>query len=110
MTIKEFKIQDALGLISYQIEVELSYQTEKGLLRVLSGSKYKRIRQTIAFNRNTPIVTLIKLANDVDENIRAIVSLNPNTPTNIIKKLSIDKDSIVKGFASNVLLERNMRE
>ena len=72
MTIKELKIQLALGSLS-------------------NGIKYK-----LADNTNTSKEILRILSKDKDLEVRWNVAGNPNTSKEILKILSIDEDSIVR--------------
>ena len=84
MTIKEFKIQLALGTLTHNIKVEL------------------------ANNTNTPTKVLTKLSTDKDWFIRYWVAHNPNTPTKVLVKLSKDKSGI-SYWAFNTLSNRNIK-
>ena len=68
MTIKEFKIQNALGLISLHMKYELVYDhnTPTEILTILSKDKNWHIRSYVVDNPNTPIGILKTLSNDAD--------------------------------------------
>ena len=82
MTIKEFKIQLALGSLSYDMKRELAINpnTPKEILKILSRDKNWYIRRIVARNRNTPIETLTKLGWDEDYSVRCAVHDNSNKP------------------------------
>ena len=73
MTFKEFKIQNALGTLSYKDKWHLAYnpKTCKGILTILSRDKGTW-------------------------GIRYRVALNPNTPLKIVKILSTDKNPFIR--------------
>ena len=77
MTIKEFEIQEALGLLIYDMKWRM------------------------ASNLNTPIEVLTKLSTDEHWGVRYCVADNPNTPKEILKILSTDRDRNVRWAAKN---------
>ena len=79
MTIKEFEIQEALGLLTYDMKWRM------------------------ADNPNTPKETLKKLSTDKHWDVRCCVAKNPNTPPRIVVKLSTDKDRYVRWWADNII-------
>lgn len=72
MTVKEFKIQYALGTLSDDIKEKLAenHRTPKTILTILSTDKDWEIRWNVAYNLFTPIKVLIKLSKDKDEVVR----------------------------------------
>ena len=72
MTIKEFEVQKALGLLTYGMKIELAKnkRTSKEVLIILSTDKSWQVRYSIASNSNTPTKVLTKLLKDKDEMIR----------------------------------------
>ena len=70
MTTKEFKIQLALGSLSYDMKIEL------------------------ARNLNTPKEVLAILSKDKNEWVRCMVAANPNAPKEVLTILSTDKDGL----------------
>ena len=112
MTVKEFEVQYALGLITFKRKYELAQDvnTDKGILEILGGDENSSILLTVADNPNTPIKVLEKLSGTrlyvTDGNpywgIRDSVAGNPSTPTDILEKLSADAESMVRmGVAGN---------
>jgi len=87
MTIKEFKIQYALGTLDrdYLYKLALSKSTSKGVLTILSKDEESYVRYGVADNPNTPIEILMILSKDEDYNVRYNVARNPNTPIEIKK-------------------------
>ena len=79
MTIKEFKVQLALGSLTYDMKYDL------------------------AANLNTPKEVLIILSTDKDWAIRCRVADNPNAPIEALTILSKDKDKDVKTSALRTL-------
>jgi len=77
MTLKEFKIQLALGSISLE---------EKNRM---------------ADNPNTPIEVLEKLSKDENEYVRYAIASNPNTPIEVLKRLSKDRSRFVRSNVAN---------
>jgi len=70
LTLKEFKAQDALGLITVidKTETASDSNTSKEILEYLSKDKDWIVRFKVARNPNTPIETLKELSKDKDEN------------------------------------------
>ena len=79
MTIKEFKVQYALGTLTWQMKTEL------------------------VNNPNTPVEILTKLSKDKDSYIRYWVAENPNTPKEVLERLLHDEDWIVRCKADRIL-------
>jgi len=71
MTIKEFKVQLALGSLSWDD------------------------KRKLAENKRTSKKILTILSKDKDSNVRWWVADNPNTPKDVLKKLSKDKHWII---------------
>ena len=94
MTIKEIKIQLALGTLSYDMKIKLAYnkRTSKKILTILSTDKHWHVRSYVADNSNTPVEVLTKLSKDKDFWVRAWVARNPNTSKEVLTKLSKDKN------------------
>ena len=90
MTIKEFKIQNALGLISYDMKwrVAKNPNTLKGILETLSTDENIGVRYEVAKNLNTPIKILKILSKDSDWYVKGYVSNNPNTPKEIAENIN----------------------
>ena len=62
MTVKEFKIQYALGTISYEDKIDIVYTTtSKEILTILSRDKEWIIRDGVTMNKNTPKKVLNKV-------------------------------------------------
>lgn len=72
MTIKEFEIQLALGLLTYVV------------------------KRKLAVGLNTPKEVLTTLSKDEDWYIRSYISRNPNTPKEILDELAKDKMWVVR--------------
>ena len=108
MTVKEFRIQYALGSLSGDDLIELVYMqyTPKAILTALSKNKNYWIRCGVACNPNTPIKVLTKLSNDKDRNVRIWVTRNPYTPIKILEKLSNDTDTYIRRCAREELDRR----
>ena len=97
MTIKEFKIQYALGTLSYDVKKELAENsTSKKILSMLSKDEDWSVRNGVAYNNSAPEEILELLSKDEDWYVRYGVADNENTPIDILKVLSIDKDWHVK--------------
>ena len=99
MTIKEFEIQLALGLLTYEMKVRLAnnLNTPIEVLTKLSADEHWAVRWSVAKNTNTPTEALTILSTDEDWCIRCRVANNTNTPTKVLEKLSVDnKNSNVK--------------
>ena len=98
MTIKEFKIQYALGSLSIDNKINLAgnESTSKEILSILSIDKNSYIRGWIAENPNTPINILKKLSKDEDWCVKYWVTCNHNAPKGILEKLSTDENKNVR--------------
>lgn len=83
MTIKEFKIQLALGTLSYEMKLKLAL-------------------------RSTSTKILAKLAKTKDFLITIRIAHNPNAPEHILRKLSRDKFKSISQFAQMNLKSRGM--
>lgn len=64
MTVKEIKIQYALGSLSYDVKQTLArnHNTSKEILEILSKDKVGGIRYWVAANLNTPVKVLRTLS------------------------------------------------
>ncbi len=82
MTIKEFKIQLALGSLSKDMKYDLADDpnTSIEILTALSKDKDWWIRYRVAMNPNTPVEILTILSKDKSYNVRYWVVDNTNTP------------------------------
>ncbi len=109
LTVKEFKIQLALGSISQVMKEALvdynSGSTFKGILTILSNDKDWVIRAGVALHENTPIRILKKLSKDSEDQVRYWVACNPNTSIKVLEKLSKDACPAVYQCASDFLKE-----
>jgi len=78
MTKEEIKIQDALGLISYddKLSIVRNPNTSIEILEYLSRDKHYWIRYYVANNPNTSIEVLKRLSKDEDLWIKDIVKEN----------------------------------
>ena len=78
MTIKEFKIQYALGSLTDGMKIELAAnkRTSKEVLTILSTDKNACVRWRVAENTNTPKEVLTILSKDKDEVVRWRVADN----------------------------------
>ena len=76
MTLKEFKIQYALGSLSYDnlLKLAIKSNTFKGILNILSENEHGRIRYCVADNITTPMDTLLKMSKAENENFEFIKS------------------------------------
>ena len=92
MTIKEFKIQYALGTLDrdYLYELACSKSTSKEVLKILSKDEDSNVRYGVARNPNIPIEILKILSKDITDYVRHGVAGNPNTPIKIKKVLKND--------------------
>jgi len=81
MTIKEFRIQYALGTLSLddKIDIANTATTSKGILTILSRNKNWLVRCCIADNINTPKEILVKLSKDKNSYVRKGVYNNNKT-------------------------------
>ncbi len=96
MTVKEFEIQYALGVLSEDTKLDLAGnpRTPKGILTRLfiSSDEYGTIRDMIADNPNTTKKVLAELSTDADVLVRWRVADNLNTSQKILIKLMLDKN------------------
>ena len=81
MTIKEFKVQYALGSLSIDDKLDLAYnkRTSKKILTILSTNKDWHVKCWVASNPNTPIEILKILSKDEDLSVKWWVASNPNS-------------------------------
>jgi len=79
MTVKEFKMQYALGALSNNSlqEIAKDPNTSKGILTILSSDEDHIIKSWIASNPNTPIKILTKLYEHGNNGLRWWISKNP---------------------------------
>ena len=106
MNLKEYKVQTALGLISYGDKYNIAVNTSViKLLEYLSRDKDVAIKCAIARNKNTSIEILEYLSKDKNNIIRYWVAVNKNTPVEILRLLSKDKDYYTKNKAKGKLGE-----
>ena len=103
MTLKEIKIQLALGSLSIDMKLKLTCDpnTPVEALTILSTDKDMWIRGWIANNPNTPVEALTILSTDKDYYVRYYVACNPNTPIEVLTILSRDEDSYVRWKAAS---------
>jgi len=89
MTIKELKIQLALGSIPDNERQQLAMldETPKSILTILSNDKDWTIRYWVVKNNNITIEILKRLSNDENLSVRQQVAKHPKTPINILTKL-----------------------
>ena len=99
MDIKEFKIQTALGLLSFshdeKIKMAEGLDTHVDILCMLSKDADPEVRMGAARNPNTPVGILIKLSTDNDWGVQYYIIDNPNTPVDVLEGLSKDDDWFV---------------
>ena len=109
MTIKELKIQLALGILPYEDKIALAKNpnTPKEILTILSTDKDKIVRCWVAENLNTPKEVLTKLSTDKSWYVRCRVVDNPNTPKRILTKLLEDEHWMVKHYTLQKLTEQD---
>ena len=90
MTFKEFRIQLALGTLSFNMKMDIAENpdTSVEVLTKLATDKTWIIRHRTASNLNTPIEVLVKLSKDKAQSVRWEVAENPNTPKETLTKLS----------------------
>jgi len=105
MTIEEYKIQYALGLISLADKVDLasSPTTPIEILEMLSEDENSFVRHNVAKNPNTPKEVLEKLSKDKNYWVRNNVARNPSTPIEILERLSKDENHWVRSSAQRSL-------
>lgn len=98
MTFKEFKVQYALGTLSFEIIGDLtkSKRTLKKVLTILSTDKDWTVRYWVALNPNTPKDVLKELSTDEDCVVRSSVARNFTTPIEVLKELSKDEHFYVR--------------
>ena len=108
MTIKEFKIQLALGSLTDNMKWNLAEnkRISKEVLTILSKDKNIDVRSSVAYNSNTPKEVLKKLSKDESWDVRSSVAYNSNTPKEVLTILSKDKSSIISNAAIDELSER----
>lgn len=101
MTIKEFKVQYALGTLTWQMKTELARDsTSTGILTTLSKDANWLVRAYIAENPNTPTAVLTwLLSKDEDEWVRCRAVNNPNTSLEVFTIMKEDRDPVVKYYA-----------
>ncbi len=88
MTVKELKIQLALGSLSHSDKYDIAENTKSiKILKILSTDKNWYIRSTIARNPNTPKEVLKILSTDEDNTVRYFVAMNPNTPKEALRSI-----------------------
>ena len=82
MTIKEFEIQLALGLLTDEMKLKVAknLNTPKEVLTILSTDKYWLVRCWVAFNPNTPKEALTKLSIDEDWQVKKYAIENLGNP------------------------------
>ena len=98
MTVKEFKIQCALGTLSEDDRWQLAFDkhTAKGILAIIAKDHAWRIRRFVAHNANTSFKVLMALAKDEDVDVKIGVANNHSTPLKVLKVLAKDNDPYVK--------------
>jgi len=134
MTLKEFKIQYALGALDwYDIremandpltstevlkdlstfdDISITHRVAKNpnttvdALKILSKNKYWLIRSNVAKNPNTPIDILTTLSKDKSRDIRLYLVKNPKISIYMLKNLTKDKDWYVAWNATELLNKR----
>jgi 3-methyladenine DNA glycosylase AlkC len=81
MTLKELKIQLALGSLPEDDKLELASnkRTSKEILTILSKDKDWYIRFHVAYNSNTPKKVLTKLLKDKDYTVSSRADIHLNT-------------------------------
>ena len=110
MTIKEFKIQYALGTISYKDKIDIADNTtSKEMLTYLSRDEDWYVRALITKNRVVSKKILMELSKDEDWGVKSSVASNKNTPTEILTELSKDKNRYVKMAATTNARERKSK-
>ncbi len=72
------------------------HTSDSQLLSELSVSQYLEVRESVAYNPNTPVDVLISLLGDESCEVRQTAVLNPNTPLSAIEKLSDDTHQLVR--------------
>lgn len=89
MTLKEFKIQYALGTLDKKTLVEMADDpnTFVEILKILSKDKDEGVRQSVASNHNCPIEILESLSKDKDFFVRHRVMCNAECPIDTQKSL-----------------------
>ena len=92
MTLKEFKMQSALGSLTNTAKREMAEDpnTPIDILVKLSTDRSRYIRRRVAMNINVSAIPerdLIKLANDKSYEVKTQVASNPNTPTKVLNEI-----------------------
>ena len=89
MTIKEIRVQLALGTLTDNMKYKLANdeRTSKKILTILSTDENWVVRYKVARNPNTPVEVLTILSKDEDSIVRCWVANNPNTPVEVAVKL-----------------------
>ena len=64
MTVKEFKVQYALGTLEYKELIRMANTNDTEILTILSNSQNPWVRFHVANNKNTPIDVLRILSKD----------------------------------------------
>jgi len=105
MTIKEFKMQYALGSLSRYMLLGIANcpSTSGEILTILSRNKDYWVRHHVAANQNTPARALTKLSNAHEEGIRVWVASNRHTTKKVLEKLVNDKNEVVRKNAQRTL-------
>jgi len=79
MTIKEFKVQYVLGMISLDDKINIARTTtSKRILAILSRDENNYVRRNVAGNKNTSTEVLVALSKDGNYDIRYYVAYNKN--------------------------------
>lgn len=112
MTIEEFEIQLALGLLDVddmKIRLAINPNTPKAILVRLAEDEYWLIRCRVAGNTNTPAEVLAKLSENKTSDwiIKSKVAGNTSTPKEILIKLSKNSNLFTKRAATNNLTGGN---
>ena len=102
MTIKEIKIQYALGTLTDEMKLKLACnkRTSKKALTILSTDKYWYIRHWVAHHPSTPKEVLTILSTDKNSGVRSCVAQNPNTPKEVLTILSTDKNRAIRSWVA----------
>ncbi len=112
MTIKEFKIQYALGIFSDEdlSNIAEDLKTQKPILSLLSKNPNWSVRVCVASNENTPKYILNRLSKDPLMNVRYFVAHNSSTPKATLKRLKNDAYPSIRTRAIKVLARITERE
>jgi len=102
LTVKEFRVQYALGSLSCIDLEKLAKRigTPRKILTILSKDKERYVKYGVATNIHTPMNILTKLSTDKDYMIQNCVAQNSSTSKKVLKRLSEHVGSNVRYYVA----------